>query len=289
MNGSAVTSLGDPCLPEHLEEILGSDDYLCGDHFLKLASEDTRVVYRKLEFVARPGRWRGKTVIPGWLELALPRRKQLVYGHSSGQLSAWVERLLISLSSGPVVGTNRQPNAESLPIPLGLTNTYPDSPIHQILGDTNMIVSALHVRPTLGFRNRIYANFDFSTHEDRRILADLFQRTGNTVHVPVKSEQGRQAYLRACRFSDFVLCPRGVGEDTHRVWESLYLGTIPVVLRTPLMSYFARYLPILTLDSWIQIGDVKFMEETYSKLSAMEWQVGELTASRWLQRSLRKA
>ena len=27
----------------------------------------------------------------------------------------------------------------------------------------------------------------------------------------------------------FILCPPGNGLDTHRVWESLYLGSVPVV------------------------------------------------------------
>lgn len=27
----------------------------------------------------------------------------------------------------------------------------------------------------------------------------------------------------------FILCPEGNGVDTHRIWESLYLGSIPVV------------------------------------------------------------
>ena len=31
----------------------------------------------------------------------------------------------------------------------------------------------------------------------------------------------------------FCFCIRGNGLDTHRFWESLYLGVIPVVLQTP--------------------------------------------------------
>ena len=45
----------------------------------------------------------------------------------------------------------------------------------------------------------------------------------------------------------FVAAPPGVGWDTHRVWEALYLGCVPIVLD----SFFARDLVDRGLPVWI--------------------------------------
>jgi hypothetical protein len=50
----------------------------------------------------------------------------------------------------------------------------------------------------------------------------------------------------------FVLCPPGHGVDTHRFWEALALGSVPVVLASPLDWLLDQY-PIVILQSW---GDV---------------------------------
>ncbi len=47
----------------------------------------------------------------------------------------------------------------------------------------------------------------------------------------------------------FVACPRGTGEDTHRVWEALYLGSVPVVLKSQLSPLYTN-LPVIQLNSW---------------------------------------
>ena len=38
-----------------------------------------------------------------------------------------------------------------------------------------------------------------------------------------------EEYERDLLTSNFVLCPEGNGIDTHRVWEALYSGSIPIV------------------------------------------------------------
>ena len=49
----------------------------------------------------------------------------------------------------------------------------------------------------------------------------------------------------------FIACPRGNGTDTHRFWESLYRGSVPVVKKS-LWSKSIRDLgiPCMQLESW---------------------------------------
>jgi hypothetical protein len=55
-------------------------------------------------------------------------------------------------------------------------------------------------------------------------------------------------FMELCR-SKFVLCPEGTGMDTHRVYESLYCGATPVVLRSSL-SHLYETLPVCIVDKW---------------------------------------
>ena len=56
-------------------------------------------------------------------------------------------------------------------------------------------------------------------------------------------------FLTDCRA---IVCPRGNGFDTHRVWESLAKGTWPIVqdnAHTQLLRRQYPSLPLLTIDS----------------------------------------
>lgn len=56
------------------------------------------------------------------------------------------------------------------------------------------------------------------------------------------------------RCSLFVPCPRGNGVDSHRIWEALYLGSIPVLLREDVFPALAEW-PIWIVDSWSDVLD----------------------------------
>lgn len=45
----------------------------------------------------------------------------------------------------------------------------------------------------------------------------------------------------------YVVAPRGGGEDTHRAWEALYLGAVPIVKHSPIDSVF-KDLPVHFVD-----------------------------------------
>ncbi len=49
----------------------------------------------------------------------------------------------------------------------------------------------------------------------------------------------------------YIICPPGNGVDTHRVWESIYMGCIPIVLRHRIFN--SMDLPIIQVNSWEEI------------------------------------
>lgn len=275
------TSLDDDTYPDLVIKTLTSGFYLNGDNLQRVTESYSGAVYRKLEYVTRPGWWRGKFIFPGILPMFLPHNHLLVYGHSSASLPTPIVKYLQRACRGSVAGTNRSEGWRSHPIPLGLPNTFLDSPDHAVFGDVRPIESALRIPKSTEFARSLYANFDPTTHSSRRGLALVIEQMGLPLSFPDRTKLGRHRYLEECRRADFVLCPRGVGDDTHRMWESLFVGTIPVVERSPLMEFFAARFPILLVDDWMSLAKTD-LAVAHERLMSKKWDVRLLDVRAWI-------
>jgi hypothetical protein len=60
----------------------------------------------------------------------------------------------------------------------------------------------------------------------------------------------------------FCVCPEGNGLDTHRLWEALFVKTVPILLRSKFSEniQMTTKLPMILLDSWEEL-DVKKMPD----------------------------
>lgn len=93
----------------------------------------------------------------------------------------------------------------------------------------------------------VYANFTRATNDaKRRMCIEAFV---NDSRVTWRSGLSvPEYYADLCR-SKFVLCPEGTGIDTHRVYEALFCGATPVVLRNSLSPLYER-MPVCIVDNW---------------------------------------
>lgn len=89
-------------------------------------------------------------------------------------------------------------------------------------------------------------------------------------------------YLKDLRASYFCLSPAGDGIDTHRTWESLYLGTVPVVTRSVLTEQHPD-LPMVVLDDWAEFPSIAFSPELHEELMS-GWDPATLALDRYLER-----
>jgi hypothetical protein len=91
-----------------------------------------------------------------------------------------------------------------------------------------------------------------------------------------------EQYLRALAGSYFCIAPVGTGIDTHRTWEALAVGTIPVVTRS-LVSDTHADLPLIVLEDWSEFRSVDFTSELYAR-TWRGWSPSELRLERYLER-----
>tara|TARA_B100001029_G_C15061019_1_gene458487 strand:+ start:2996 stop:4030 length:1035 start_codon:yes stop_codon:yes gene_type:complete len=106
-----------------------------------------------------------------------------------------------------------------IPIPLGIANDY--SPKNLKTEDF------LDVEKNLQKMEKIYCNFNPNTNNKERInINKLFKN--NELFEFDSPNLSLSEYLHKLTEYRFILSPWGNGYDTHRLWESLYSGSIPI-------------------------------------------------------------
>ena len=95
-----------------------------------------------------------------------------------------------------------------------------------------------------GEKNLLYINFSMYTKP--RLDALNYFSMKEYDWVTLVNDQGRTEgeFLEDIASHDFVLCPQGNGVYTYRLWQTLYLGSIPIVNSTMQESFFSE-LPIM--------------------------------------------
>jgi len=96
-------------------------------------------------------------------------------------------------------------------------------------------------------KNDVYFNFNINTNYNKRHSCYELLRTRLNWLENVNPRENIQ------RLADykFCICPEGNGFDTHRLWEALYVKTVPIVLKSEYSQILAKYnIPMVVLDSW---------------------------------------
>lgn len=142
------------------------------------------------------------------------------------------------------------------PIPIGIANSeWPH-------GDVSILESV--IQSDFEKSNLMYANFNINTNHKQRSYCLKF--------VPnefVENNVSFQTYLTHTAQSFFSICPLGNGIDSHRIWESLYLKTIPITERTYNIEYLKHKfnLPIILVDDWSELSNMSILNtDHYLKL-----------------------
>jgi len=174
-------------------------------------------------------------------------------------------------------------------IPIGLDfHTISNNPKHSfklpqeshLPKDQEKILTSIkeESKPFYERTSKIYINF--TTHNDRyahrksaleTISKDLLEISNN---FSERTNKWKEMIL----FS-FVLSPFGNGMDTHRTWEALCLGCIPIV-KSSTFSQLFEDLPVLIVNDWNEvtrdlldktIEDFKERSFNYEKLHLKYW------------------
>ena len=158
-----------------------------------------------------------------------------------------------------------------IPIPLGIAGDF---------STKNLLANEFTNLETRSSKeNLLYVNFQKNTNNDER--TDIAQIFDDKKWALVKEPNlSLSEYREDLSKSSFVLCPYGNGFDTHRLWETLYAGSVPIVKKHLTFKTLAN-LPVLFVDDFNQI-DYELLTKTYNQIKQKSYDYSKLTVGYWV-------
>ena len=218
------------------------------------------------------------------------RNVRVVFYIMEEPLVAWdvVERLL-PVSIRILVQNNEYDHPKVHIMPIGIRDCGSIVAMHRRYNQKHLLEKGVSLRATLGVNVRpikCLLCFSLWTHPSRQECYDLFAGSSFVYNLndgaaataadaaadaaaSITSGDGREAncfekvpaalvYDKTLE-SRYALCPRGCGVDTHRFYECIYLGCVPIVIRTH--TVFDRLyhpdtgFPCLVVERWADVTE----------------------------------
>ena len=261
-------------------DFVNSGEIITSDKIMSALSGDRAFLYYKTDFLYQSGYWRKKKISPLYKNCEYFRDKAVVLGHSDRTIRIRDSWVLRKLGAKNVVGFNFVPNAKiDAGIPLGITNDCDDSERHRILGNESHFLRADQDSDHSDcFTNSIYLNMTITNNsaERKSLYSAIKNQKSVNIQAPELSNKGRINYLKNLRIHNLVPCPAGNGVDTHRIWETLYMGGTPVIIKNRILEPLVTGLPVIILQSWDSLRDFELMEQKWMSIQEREWDMSFL-------------
>lgn len=135
------------------------------------------------------------------------------------------------------------------------------------------------LRETSKKKQLLYCNFLDRTNETRKGVRECFE---DAPYCCVAKRCSFSKYIKQVAESTFVLSPPGRGPDANRTWETLLVGSIPVVLSSQLNPLYED-LPVLVVNDWTDVNE-DFLREKYSEILEKQYDLRKLYMEYWLKR-----
>lgn len=180
-----------------------------------------------------------------------------------------------------------------VPLPLGLENRLPSvrqghgiGYLDRVTEKENLLNRNLNVIPS----KNIYANFNINTNPSyRRSVMDYINKCEFIDWEP--SNLTLESFFNKILEYKMVLCPIGNGVDTHRLWEVLYSGRIPITIKVGDYKIYELYekLPIIILNNLNELRNKNLINYEYEKIIKKDWDKNILETSWWKNKILEDA
>lgn len=162
------------------------------------------------------------------------------------------------------------------PIPIGLSNEHFKNLNSKDFDDLQN--EKIDFFKTSSKNTMMLVNFQKSTNlNERGVLYEFFKdKTWVKIDDP---DLSKDKYLQHLKASQFILSPHGNGIDTHRMWEALYSGSIPIT-KYHLTYECLENLPVLFVKDYKEINEkllLEFLEQNnhnnyaYEKMFFQYW------------------
>jgi len=161
-----------------------------------------------------------------------------------------------------------------IPLPIGLSNDY--SPKNILKDDYEDLAEVAFNEKT----NLMYVNFQRNTNFISRYKLESKLKNYIWVHHEYPQLEIKQ-YLKHLQSFKFIFSPHGNGIDTHRLWETIYAGSIPV-LEEHINFKFYSDLPIIFYKDNKELT-LKYLQNKEKDVNLESFSSRKLSIPYWLE------
>jgi len=164
-------------------------------------------------------------------------------------------------------------------IPVGIANN------HWSHGNTSILRSI--IENPLQKDKLCYINFDLGPkhHYRNKIRRNVLKVFANKKFCYKSKRKNFKEYIQDLSRSKFVVSPEGEGIDCHRTWESILVGSIPIISTSQLDPMFEN-LPVLITKKWENITK-EFLLKKYKEMSSKKYNLEKLYANFWFDKIIK--
>jgi hypothetical protein len=139
-------------------------------------------------------------------------------------------------------------------LPIGIANSQWSH------GNINIFSNEAIIQNSSNKTKNIYFNFNINTNKDKR---DKCYESLKNKLIWLDNVSPSENMIRLSQYK-FCICPQGNGVDTHRLWEALYLKTVPIVIKSEFTNILQKNnVPLVILDSWDDLDETKLNYDIY--------------------------
>ena len=112
------------------------------------------------------------------------------------------------------------------------------------------------------------------SHSSRVHLEEKFKNNSNVIII--NNRLSRDELFQKYKKADFVLCPRGNGFDTHRFWEAICFGCIPIVQDSQFAQITYKDMPVVLSRDFVKdINNIEKMNDYIKKYGKLVSECGK--------------
>jgi hypothetical protein len=139
-------------------------------------------------------------------------------------------------------------------LPIGIANSQWSH------GNINIFGNEAIIQNSSNKTQNVYFNFNINTNKEKR---DKCYESLKNKLMWLDNVSPSENMIRLSQYK-FCICPQGNGVDTHRLWEALYLKTVPIVIKSEFTDVLQKNnVPLVILDSWDDFDETKLNYDIY--------------------------
>jgi hypothetical protein len=152
---------------------------------------------------------------------------------------------------------------DAFQIPIGFRDNQYTS--HKVLKDVLEDTAKSSNKTTLCLVNFLVENNDNERSKARDAFKDnmwvtksdymTFNKGKSLAHSDPETMKKRVEYYTQLKITKFVICPSGTGMDTHRIYETLYFGGIPIIKTSFLDPMYKKLGGCWIVNDWSEVTE----------------------------------